>query len=192
MRKVLTQIEKLDGRFPGLVIRVKGWLDQGVIAAKIPQLLRDHFGVSVTETMVESFRHKRWVPEKEAIALKAQTAKAAVEAFGGDAGLDAMASAKIWELMDKMTIPQLLAARQLFVRIQAQNLKEKEFLFKTGQLQPTQPADGQQGGEGQEAALNAESMNVVQKIKEIFGIASGPEQEQLSPDVPAAAGKESA
>ncbi len=192
MRKVLTQIEKLDGRFPGLAFKVKNWLDQGHKAAQIPQLLHDHFGVSVTKTMVEKFRSKRWAPEKDAIALKMETIKAAVQAFGGDAGLDAMASAKLWELMDKMTIPQLLGAKQLFVRIRAQNLKEKEFLFKAGQLPATRPSDGQEGGEGQEAALNAESMNVVQKIKDIFGIASGPEQEQLSPDVPAAAGKESA
>jgi hypothetical protein len=192
MRKVLTQIEKLDGRFPGLAFKVKNWLDQGHTAAQIPQLLHDHFGVSVTKTMVEKFRSKRWAPEKDAVALKMETIKAAVQAFGGDAGLDAMASAKLWELMDKMTLPQLLAAKQLFVRIRAQNLKEKEFLFKTGQLPATRPSDGQQGGEGQEAALNAESMNVVQKIKEIFGIASGLEQEQPSPDVPAAAGKENA
>ena len=70
--------------------------------------------------------------------MKVETTQAAVEAFGGDSGFDTLLLAKLWELMDKMTIPQLLAARSLFVKIKAQNLKEQEFLFKTGQLKPRQ------------------------------------------------------
>jgi hypothetical protein len=191
MAKILTQIEKLDGRYPGLAFKVKHWFDQGRTSAEVRQLLQDQLGVSVTKNMVEGFRRKRWTREKNSVALKAETIKAAVEAFGGDAGLDALASAKIWELMDKMTLPQLFAAKQLFVKIRAQDLKEQEFLFKTGQLPAARRSDGQEGAEGQEAAADAETARVVQRIKEIFGIGSGAEQQPASPDVPATASKES-
>ena len=183
MRKVLTEIEKLDGRFPGLLITVKHSFDQGRIVAEIPALLHDKYGVSVTETMVENFRYKRWAPEKERIALKTETAKAAVEAFGGDTGFDTLVLARLWELMDKMTIPQLFAARSLFLKIRAQNLKEQEFLFKTGQLRP-----GQTSG-AQEADPHAQSRNALRRIKEIFGLAGDEEPEPPAPRVPAAAGK---
>ena len=125
MRKVLTEIEKLEARFPGLLVTVKAHFEAGRTAAEIPALLHSQFGVSVTEAMVARFRCKRWSPEKDRITAKSETAKAAVEAFGGDTGFDALILAKLWELMDKMTIPQLFAARTLFVKIRAQNLKSR-------------------------------------------------------------------
>jgi len=186
MRKVLTDIEKLDGRFAGLLFRVKKWFDQGVKAADIPQLLHNQYGVSVTENAAENFRAHRWAPEKESHALRLEIARVAVEAIGGDAGFDTLLLAKLWELMDKMTIPQLLTARSLFVRIKAQNLKEQEFLYKTGQLKP-----GQTSG-GQEVDREAQSRNALRRIKEIFGLATDEEAEASAANVPAAAGTESA
>jgi hypothetical protein len=165
MRRVLTEIEKLGGRFPDLLTTVKTHLDHGRTTAEIPALLHQQFGVSVTSQMVETFRHKRWVPEKDRTAEKKETARAAIEAFGGDEGFDCVVLAKLWELMDKMTIPQLIAARTLFVKIKAQNLKEQEFLFKTGQWKPPKPA-----GE-EDADPIAQSRRAMQRIKEIFGLA---------------------
>jgi len=183
MRKVLTEIEKLDGRIPGLLINVKAWFDQGRPAGEIPKLLHHMYGVSVTETMAENYRCKRWGPEKESRALRMETTKAAIEAFGGDTGFDSFLLAKLWELMDKMTIPQLFAARSLFLKIRAQNLKEQEFLFKSGQLRP-----GQTSG-GQEDDPHAQSRNALRRIKEIFGLASDTEPDLPPPHIPAAAGK---
>lgn len=161
---VLNQIEKLDATHPNLIHSVKAWLDQGTPARNIPGLIQEHFQVSVTDGQVEEFRTMRWVPEKQFIALKIVTTKAALEAFGGDAGFDAVLLAKLWELMDAMTIPQLLQARALFVRVRAQNLKEQEFLYKTGQLKPGQPAGGE------EPDPETQQKNVLRRIKEIFGL----------------------
>lgn len=165
MRKVLTEIEKLDGRITGVAFAVKKWFDAGEPAAAIPALLHAAFGVSITETMAENYRCKRWVPEKERSTAKTETKDAAIAAMGGEGGFDSYLLAKLWELMDKMTIPQLLAARSLFVKIKAQNLKEQEFLFKTGQLKPVKSA------EETEAERNAQSRNALRRIKEIFGLA---------------------
>ncbi len=158
----LTEIEKLDGRYPGVAFHVKGWLDQGIPSAEIVGLIHGTFHLPVTEAMVENYRYKRWVPEKELVAIKIAVTKAAIEAFGGDAGLDAAILAKLWELMDKMSIPQLISARTLFIKVRAQNLKEQEFLYKTGQLKP---------GNGEEIDRETQQRNVLRRVKEIFGLA---------------------
>lgn len=166
---ILTDVEKLDSHHSNFAFSVKALLDQGIPVEKIPAEILRIFGVTINASAIEHYRKKRWVPEKEVVALKMATTKAAIEAFGGDTGFDAVILAKLWELMDKMTIPQLLAARTLFVRVRAQNLKEQEFLYRTGQLQPCQEA------EGEDADPHAQQKKVLQRIKEIFGLASGQE-----------------
>jgi hypothetical protein len=174
---VLTEIEKLDARYTGLAFTVKALFDQGKPSVEIPALVEKMFGVPVTEPMVKSFRSRRYVPEKELTALKTVAMKAAIEAFGGDAGLDAAILAKLWQLMDQMTIPQLIQARSLFVRVRAQNLKEHEFLYKTGQLRPSQEV---------QVDPQEQQRNVLRRIKEIFGLVSD-EEEQPAPAGPAPA-----
>jgi hypothetical protein len=181
MHKVLNAIEKLDGRHNGLAFAVKKWLDEGKKAREIQALLHRTFGVTATVKMVENFRSGRWAAEKNRIGLKTETTKAAVEASGGDAGFDSVVLAKLWESMDKMTVPQLLAARSLFVRIKAQSLKEQEFLYKTGQSKPKQ-------ADGQPVDPLAQQRKVLQRIKEIFGLATDEEPEPPPPAAAVAAG----
>ncbi len=165
-RLVLTEIEKLNGRHPGLALKVKTWFEKGIECDAIPELLFKTYGVTVNVRAVESFRTKRWVPEKNRTQEKLETIKAAIQAFGGDAGLDAAILAKLWELMDQMTISQLISARALFIKIRAQNLKEQEFLYKTGQLKP---------GGGEELDRETQQRNVLRRVKEIFGLADDQE-----------------
>ncbi len=164
MRVVLSELEKLEGQFPGLLVKVRTWLGQGIKATEIPELLQKVCGATVSVGVVDYYRKQRWGPEREKQALKKETAAVAVDAIGGDAGFDTCLLAKLWELMDKMTIPQLLASRTLFLKIKEQHLKEQEFLFKTGQLKP-------KGAEGEETDPHAQSRKALQRIKEIFGLA---------------------
>ncbi len=168
----LTEIEKLDGRHPGLLFYVKAWFDQGMSSTEVAGLIQEKLHVPVSVSAVERYRGARWVPEKELKAIKIVTIKAAVEAMGGDAGLDAAILAKLWELMDQMTVSQLISARTLFIKIRAQNLKEQEFLYKTGQLKP--------GGE-QEVDRETQQRNVLRRVKEIFGLADDDEPEVRPP-----------
>jgi hypothetical protein len=164
-RMILTEIEKLDAIYPNMIATVKGLLDGKTTVSEAPARLKEIFGVDVTVYMVQHFRTTRWVPEKELMACKSATSKAAVEAVGGDAGVDAMVLAKLWETMDRMTIPQLLSARSLFIRVRAQNLKEQEFLFKSGQLKP----GGTAGAEAEDP--ETKTKRVMNKIRGIFGLA---------------------
>ncbi len=162
---VLTEIEKLDGSIDGVASAARGWFDRGKSAAELPEVIKRIFGVSITENMANNYRRLRWVPHKELVELKLAAITAAVQAFGGDAGFDAALLAKLWEMMDEMSVDQIIAARNLFVRVRAQNLKEQEFLFKTGQLKLA-PADGV------ETDPQAQQQKVLSRIKEIFGLAS--------------------
>ncbi len=189
---VLTEIEKLDGFHSGLATCVRTWLDLKVPAKEIAPRLEQQYGIPISASMVDSFRKKRWVVEKKRAAERSATMDA-IKAFGGDAGLDAELLAKLWELMDKMTIPQLIQVRTLFLKIRAQNLKEQEFLYKTGQLKFGAAADGPA------ADPQEQQRGVLRRIKEIFGLATdedalpalpAPPPEQ--PALPAATGQESA
>jgi hypothetical protein len=184
MRTVLSTLEKLDGKFPGLLDKVKGWLGQGVTAGEMPQLLHAEYGVTVDVGVFNYFRAHRWAIERQRIALRKEVTQAAIEAIGGDAGFDSLLLAKLWEMMDKMTIPQMLTARSLFLKIRAQNLKEQEFLFKTGQLKIAPPVLSPEERE-------AQSRNALQRIKEIFGLAGDEPPKPRMVPLPAAAGNES-
>jgi hypothetical protein len=180
MRVVLSELEKLEGQFPGLLVKVRTWFGQGVTATEMPALLHRAYGVTVSVGVFDYYRKQRWAPERQTHALKKETAAVAVEAIGGDAGFDTCLLAKLWELMDKMTIPQLLAARSLFLKIKVQNLKEQEFLFKSGQLKP------HKSPEEEEADRNAQSRNALRRLKEIFGLAGDEPPKPPVRQVPAA------
>ncbi|MGD0221757.1 MAG: hypothetical protein ABSF71_05430 [Terriglobia bacterium] len=76
---MLTKIEKLDQRFPGLAARVRTWFDQGISVLKIVDLLREHYGVSVPKSTVGNFRAWRWVPDREALNRAHAKLQAALE-----------------------------------------------------------------------------------------------------------------
>ena len=175
---VLTKIEKLNVDSPGLMTAVKRWFDAGVSSREVPALVKEQFGVSITEGMAEVYRCRRWAPEKQRMNEKKETRNSVVETIGGDAGFDAFALAKLWELMDDMSVPQLMSTRQLFVKVRAQNLKEQEFLYKSGQMTP-----GQAGAEAPDA--QTQQRNVLRRIKEIFGITPDEEEENAPASRPA-------
>jgi hypothetical protein len=182
MKYVLTEIEKVNGRHEGYVATTRQCFQNGYSAAKARRtLLRIFPHIPVTLDMVQSFRTKRWVPEKELLKLQNEAAAAVVDAFGGNEGLDNLASAKIHELMSdgKLSASQLLSAKSLLGRFLAHSLKEQEFLLKTGQLEIGEEVE--ETPEEHEAKRKAASLRVVAQIKEIFGISPDPEPQAIIP-----------
>jgi hypothetical protein len=182
MAMILTEIEKLNGRHEGYAATTRQCFQRGDSAARTRRVLLLIFPeVPVTLDMVQSFRTKRWVPEKELLKLQNEATAALVDAFGGNEGLDNLASAKIHELLTegKLSPSQLLSAKSLLGRSLAQNLKEQEFLHKTGQLETGEEVE--ETAEEHEAKRKAASLRVVAQIKEIFGISSNPEPEAIVP-----------
>ena len=175
-RKVLklTDVEKLDGQFPGLAYEVKSGFDQGLTAAKVAECISKRFPVQVTKRKIQSYRSKRWVPDKKKLEEAALAAQAAVGAFGGDKGLDNVLSARLFEVIQEVRDwKQLSQVRAVLCKTRAQSLKEQEFLFKTGQLK-----QGKASGEGEEdaAANEAKTKRVMNKIRAIFGLEPLPDE----------------
>jgi hypothetical protein len=63
---MLTKIETLDQRFPGLAGQVRKWFDQGIPQLKVVDMLRKQYGVAVAKSTLGNFRARRWVREREA------------------------------------------------------------------------------------------------------------------------------
>jgi len=164
--KVLTKIEKLDGSHPGLGTKVRVCLDQGVTVRELPKMIKKEFSVSVSRDMVQYYRKNRWAPLRDRIEDEAVAVKAIIAAVGGDAGVDEFMSARLVEDVRVMKHDELIEVKDLFVKIRAQNLKEQEFLFKSGQLK-LKPDDD---GEGDPAAEAAKTKRVMNKIRGIFGL----------------------
>jgi len=79
-REPLTLIEKLDQRFPGLAAQVNAWFEQGVTALAIASRLEGRYNVPVAESLVSSYRCRRWVRQREARLRRRLEALAAEEA----------------------------------------------------------------------------------------------------------------
>jgi hypothetical protein len=77
--KKLTKIEQLDRTFPGLADQVRVWFNQGVTAAMVSDLLREQFGIPVTESAVGAFRARRWEREREFSRQRRMTVRALEE-----------------------------------------------------------------------------------------------------------------
>jgi hypothetical protein len=160
---------------------VRVWLDKGVPVQEVQKRLKSEFGVTVSKEAVAYHRANRWWPLRERVQDESVVVKGIIQTVGGDAGVDEFMSARLLEEVRELAHDELIEAKELFVKIRAQNLKEQEFLFKTGQLKPAQSA------EAQEAERNAQSRNALRRIKEIFGLAGDEPPKPPTQRIPAIA-----
>jgi hypothetical protein len=168
MRKVLNTIEKLDATHSGLATVVRSQLDHGVSTQKVSELINKKYPVSVSQSSVGRYRTKVWVPDREKMREIGLTMQVIVKEFGGDAGIDALASARIFEILTTTEDwRKLTEVRELVAKTRAQTLKEQEFMFKTGQLKPGEGADA---AAEDPAAEEAKTKRVMNKIRGIFGL----------------------
>jgi hypothetical protein len=88
--------------------------------------------------------------------------------------LDLAAFARVRQLLGESDIKEANAVRLAVLKMRAQDLKEEEFKFKSGQLKPSEAAEG---GENDAAAEEAKRKRVMNQIREIFGLPPLPEEE---------------
>ncbi|MFZ0961667.1 MAG: hypothetical protein WAO35_12240 [Terriglobia bacterium] len=176
----LTDIEKWDGRFPGLATQARQLLDSGIAVPKVAEILRSHFPAPVTASAVGSFRARRWGPQKDDLKADSRAAEVLFDKVGGNHGLDLVAFARVRELLKTTDIKEANAVRLAVLKIRAQDLKEEEFKFKASKLKPGQNSDDE------ELDPETQSRNALRRIKEIFGLAGDEPPAPPPPRVPAA------
>ena len=164
---VLTDLEKLDARFPGLATQARVLLDKGVPVPKVTEILRAQYPVPITESSVNSFRKRRWKPQRQKIEADFRALEVLFEKFGGNYGLDLAAFARVRDLLNKSDIKEANSVRLAVLKMRAQDLKEEEFLRKTGQLKPSQ------GAAEQESDPHAQERKVLRRIKEMAWVLLG-------------------
>lgn len=175
-RKVLTQVEKLDGYFTGIATCARMLLDRGVTVAETAQILREKFQAPLTDSGVQRFRAGRWKPQKERAEMTFTTLQALFTEAGGNLGLDLAAFARVRELLESSDIKDANAIRLAVLKIRAQDLKEEEFKFKAGRQ-----AEDAQEKEADPAAQEDKRRRVMNKIRAIFALPPLPEGEDEAP-----------
>lgn len=174
MAKVLTKIECLDGSHRGLAVDAKMMFDNGIPARCVGDALSRKYQVRVSKSAAERFRTKRWVPEREGTQKRLEASKAIWDLLGGNRGMDLLLFAQLFELLNTLKdVKQVVAVRDHVLKCRAHELKEDEFMFKTGQLKP---GEASEDGEEDAAAEEAKTKRVMNKIRAIFGLSPLPDE----------------
>jgi hypothetical protein len=181
VRKVLTKLECLDGEHRGLATEAKMMFDRGVSAKRVGETLSKRYGIPVARSTAQGFRAKRWWPQRKSIEKQMEAAEAIYEVLGGNRGMDLLLFSKLFELLGTLKDPkQVVAVKDHVLKCRAQELKEQEFLFKSGQLKPDQSSDEE------EEDSEEKTRKVVQEIRAVFGLGPKPERKVSDQQPPAA------
>jgi hypothetical protein len=184
----LTTVERLDADYPGLLTAVRTWFDKGISCEKISALLLANYHVQVKPNTVGYYRSTRWKPEKENTRECRITFQALTEARS-DKDLDEAAKARLWELLKTMSPMQVIAVRRLGIDFDKLDIAQKRLENETRELaarlrqaqRQTSPGKGRRAQpQAEDAAPAPEPRQVVERIREIFGIGP-PDDRALDP-----------
>jgi len=152
VRTLLTNLERLAHTHKGLLTRVDSWLEAGRTCQQIVDRLSDK-GIRIPARTLASYRQRRWAARRQRIQAQRALAEQ-ISSAAGEEGIDAMAAALLWELLQehKLNPTQLIAVRRVF-----QSRQKLDLLLKAAQ--PGEDADPEK---------------VVKRMREIFGITPGP------------------
>ncbi len=187
MRMILTDVEKLDGRFPGVITTVNVMFEQGYTSAEVAVSIGKQCQAPITKDAVQKYRQNRWARQKRAIQARREASEAIYQALGGHKGLDLVLFARLFELLTELKdVKLVIAVKEHVLKMRAQDLKEAEFKFKKRLLKSDEPAGGQV------VDRETQARNALQRIKEIFGLAGDEPPKPPVRQLPAAVGVENA
>ncbi len=79
MPKVLTKVEKLDSRYPGLADSIRNWFLQGVTASEVSKLVGERYNLNLSRSSIARFRVIVWVPKQKLFTEKRIESRVAQE-----------------------------------------------------------------------------------------------------------------
>jgi hypothetical protein len=159
---------------------------------------------TIAESSISNYKKKHWNTHLEMVRERKAAMRGVAEIVGED-GLNAGVNALLWEGLEEMTVPQLMSFKKVLNDGAKVELMKKQFaLFAQEHRQKMKERSTQAGKGNIEVVEDFDAARrMVEQAKEIFGIGKtaiappvpkllGPADELPSPEVPAAAGKESA
>jgi hypoxanthine phosphoribosyltransferase len=207
-RDQASKIQILSAKHEGLLLVVDRMFDKFATLQEVQEMIERKYHEKISETAVSTYKKKHWKVQKDKVRDQKTTMKAIAEIIGED-GLDAGVTALLWQALQTMTPPQLIALKKVLNDDKKVELVKQQFaLYAQAHRQKMEERSSMKAGKGRAPAEEGvedfdAAQRVVERVKEIFGIGTAsietptqrllaPPEELPSPVAPAAAGKENA
>lgn len=207
-RDQASKIQILSAKHEGLLLVVDRMFDKFATLQEVQEMIERKYHEKISSTAVHTYKKKHWKVQKDKVREQKTTIKAIVQIVGED-GLDAGVTALLWQALQTMTPPQLIALKRVLNDDKKVELMKQQFaLYAQAHRQKMEERSGMKAGKSGAPAEEGvgdfdAAQRVVERVKEIFGIGTAsietptqrllaPPEELPLPVAPAAAGKESA
>lgn len=198
-----SKIQIFSAKHDGLLVVVDKMFDQFATLRDVQEMIERDYHETLSCGAVLTYKTRHWKVQQEKIQEQ-KTALKAIAKLVGEDGLSAGVMALLWQALQTMTPPQLIAlqraldnhqktelAKKLFA-LQAEahrlKMKERRAAEKAGKVTAADSADDY-----------AQAQKVLERVKDIFGIGPaeieppdqrllGPAEKALSPEALAADG----
>jgi hypothetical protein len=200
-----SKIQILSAKHDGLLLAVDKMFDKFATLQQVQEMIERKYHEKLSCGAVLTYKTRHWKVQKDRIREQKAAMKAIAQLVGED-GLSAGVMALLWQALQTMTPPQLIALQRALDNHQKTELAKEQFALHAEALRlkmrkdrrgKTSSPDGSPREDG--AADFAEAQKVVERIREIFGIGPasieppdqallGPAEESPSPEAVAADG----
>lgn len=202
-RDQASKIQILSVKHRGLLQAVDRMFDDYASLEQVLQMIEREYHEKVSTQAVETYKKRHWQVQKDRIRDQKAFLTAIAEIIGKD-GLDAAVNALLWQALQTMTPPQLIALKKVVNDEKKVELMKKQFALYAEEHR-LRMQERKKASEDDTYVLEDfdAAQKVVQQVKEIFGIGTrqiappaqkllGPAQEAPSPEAAAASINEGA
>jgi hypothetical protein len=202
-RDYASKIQIISVKHPGLLRAVDTMFDEFATFQQVQEMIENKYQEKLSLQAVETYKNRHWKVQKEKIQAQLVNMRAIAKLVGED-GLTAGVTALLWQALQTMTVPQLMALKKVLNDDQKVALMKKQFALYAQEHRQKMKERSAAGKGNIEVVEDFEAARrMVEQAKEIFGIGTtaiarpvpkmlGPAEESRSPETLAVAGKESA
>jgi len=167
-----TKLQRLSAKHPDIIFVSDQMFEKFATAEEVRQMIARKYKEEICYHAVLNYKNNYWKVYKQQVTEKKTAMKSIADLVGED-GLTAGANALLWQALQKMTIPQLMAFKRSMNDADKVKLLKKQFaLYNKEHRQKLK--ERMKAGDGEVQVDPAEdyarAQRVVQQVKEIFGI----------------------
>jgi hypothetical protein len=198
-----TKIQILSVKHPDILLAVDSMFEKYANLSQVQRMIEKKYHETVCLTAIRTYKQKHWRVWKNMVREQKATMVAIAEIIGED-GLTAGVNALLWESLQEMTTPQLMAFKKVMNDGEKVTLMKKHFALYAQEHRQKMKERSAAGKGNIEVVEDFDAARrMVEQAKEIFGIGTtaiappvqkllGAVQGSPSLEVPAAARNESA
>lgn len=184
------KLQILSAKHPDILQAVDAMFNRFHTVLQVHQMIERQYHEFVGVTAVRKYKQNHWQVFKDMVREQKATVKGIAEIIGDD-GLSMGVNALLWQELQKLSAPQLIAFRKVLNDSEkvAQLKKQVALQVEEHQQRMKERAAGSKDGKAaivDPAEDYARAQKVVNRVKEIFGIGmSAPKASNTKPAGPA-------